>query len=260
MITGLAVLPADFLLSGMSVYLLEDLRAPSWLPGAVLALLTGLTAAGGTAALRLTRRLRRTTVMAAGAALSGAWCAASLAALALPPGWRPAEMLAATVVMAAAETLFQSRVNALAEALAPAGARSRYLAAFQYAFTVPGVLAPAVVALFAVAVWLPWLLVGARRRPGGPGPAGPGRAPARRCPAPGSPARGGSRHSRASSIRAARPGSAASTYRPPPIRSVAQISPEESTNKSLICGTGWPGGGSGTQCAISAGCPGSARS
>jgi MFS family permease len=53
------------------------------------------------------------------------------------------------------------RVNALAEAASPAAARGRYLAAFQYSFTVPGVLAPAVVALFSVAVWLPWLLVGA---------------------------------------------------------------------------------------------------
>jgi hypothetical protein len=34
------------------------------------------------------------------------------------------------------------------------------LAAFQYAFTIPGVVAPAVVALFSVAIWLPWLLVG----------------------------------------------------------------------------------------------------
>jgi len=70
-------------------------------------------------------------------------------------------MLAATAVMAVGGLLFQSRVNALAEATAPGAARGRYLAAFQYAFTVPGVLAPAVVALFAAAVWLPWLLVGA---------------------------------------------------------------------------------------------------
>jgi hypothetical protein len=56
--------------------------------------------------------------------------------------------------------LFQ-RANALAEAVAPTAVRGRYLAAFQYAFTVPGVLAPAVVALYSVAAWLPWLLVGA---------------------------------------------------------------------------------------------------
>jgi MFS family permease len=160
-ITGLVALPSDFFLSGISVYLLEDVRAPPWLPGAVLALATGLISAGGTTAVRVTRRMRRTTTMALGAALYTAWSAASLAALAVPSGWRPAEMLAATVIMAVGGLLFQSRVNALAEAAAPAAARGRYLAAFQYAFTVPGVLAPAVVALFPVAVWLPWLLVGA---------------------------------------------------------------------------------------------------
>ena len=160
-ITGLVALPSDFFLTGISVYLLEDLRAPPWLPGAVLALATGLISAGGTTAVRVTRRMRRTTTMALGAALYTAWSAASLAALALPSRWRPAEMLAATAVMAVGGLLFQSRVNALAEAAAPAAARGRYLAAFQYAFTVPGVLAPAVVGLLPVAVWLPWLLVGA---------------------------------------------------------------------------------------------------
>ena len=59
----------DFFLTGMSVYLLEDLRAPPWLPGAALAVATALNSAGGTAALRITGRLRCTTAMAAGAAL-----------------------------------------------------------------------------------------------------------------------------------------------------------------------------------------------
>jgi hypothetical protein len=98
--------------------------------------------------------------MALGAALYVLWCGASLAAAVVPPAWRPPELLAATVVMAAAGLLFYSRTNALAEAAAPRAIRGRYLAAFQYAFTVPGVIAPAVVALFSVAVWLPWLLVG----------------------------------------------------------------------------------------------------
>jgi hypothetical protein len=48
----------------------------------------------------------------------------------------------------------------MAVALAPAVVRGRYLAAFQYAFTIPGVLTPAVVALFSVSIWLPWLLTG----------------------------------------------------------------------------------------------------
>jgi hypothetical protein len=78
----------------------------------------------------------------------------------MPARWRAADLLAGTVVLAAAGLAFGVRVNALAEAAAPARARGRYLAAFQYSFTVPGVMAPAVVALFSVAVWLPWLLVG----------------------------------------------------------------------------------------------------
>jgi hypothetical protein len=156
--TGLAALPVDLFLSGMSVYVLRELHTGPWLPGADLGLAAALTSVGGTAALRLTCRLRRTTAMALGAGLYVVWCGACLAALAVPPGWRPIELLAATVLMAAAGLLFQ-RATALAEAVAPAAARGRYLAAFQYAFTVPGVIAPAVVALFAVAAWLPWLLV-----------------------------------------------------------------------------------------------------
>jgi MFS family permease len=162
-VTGLVALAADFYLSGMSVYVLGELHAEPWLPGAALALYTGLSSLGATAALWAwaTRRLRRTTAMAWGAALYAAWCGVSVAAVAIPPRWRAADLLAGTVVLAAAGLAFGSRVNALAEATAPARARGRYLAAFQYSFTVPGVLAPAVVALFSVAVWLPWLLVGA---------------------------------------------------------------------------------------------------
>lgn len=160
-VTGLVALPLDFYLSGMSVYVLGELHAEPWLPGAALALYTGLNSAGGTAVLWATRRLRRTTAMAWGAALCIAWCGVSVAAVAMPAPWRAADLLAGTVLLAAAGLAFGARVNALAEAAAPAGARGRYLAAFQYSFTVPGVVAPAVVALFSVAVWLPWLLVGA---------------------------------------------------------------------------------------------------
>lgn len=150
--TGLVALSTDFFLSGISVYALAELRTQPWVPGALLALLTAVNSVGATAALRVTNRMYRTTTMAVGAGLYAAWCAASLAAAALPPGWRAAGLLAATVLMAAAGLLFQSRPNALAEAAAPAELRGRYLAAFQYAFTVPGVVAPAVVALFSVAL------------------------------------------------------------------------------------------------------------
>ena len=157
---SLVTLAGDFFLSGMSVYVLGELHSRPWLPGAALAVSAGMSGAGATVALRATRGLRRTTAIALGAWLYVAWCGACLAALAVPPGWRPAELLAATVVMGTAGLLLQ-RANALAEAVAPTAVRGRYLAAFQYAFTVAGVIAPALVALYSVAVWLPWLLVGA---------------------------------------------------------------------------------------------------
>jgi MFS family permease len=157
-VTGMIALAIEFFLIGMPVYVLA-LRAPLWLPGTILALLTALGSVGGIAALHATRRLSRITAMQAGAALYVLWCGASLVAVLVPPGWRPAQLLAATVLLAIAGMVFAPRALALAEATAPAAVRGRYLAAFQYAFTLAGVVAPAVVALYSVAVWLPWLIV-----------------------------------------------------------------------------------------------------
>jgi MFS family permease len=158
-ITGLAGLAVDFYLTGTPVYILDQLHAQSWLPGMTLAVSTALTSVAGTVALRATRRLTRTAALQLSAALYVLWCGASLAATLVPPSWRPAELVAATVVMAAATLVSGPRVLALASAVAPPSARGRYLAAFQYAFTVAGVVAPAIVALYSVAVWLPWVLV-----------------------------------------------------------------------------------------------------
>jgi MFS family permease len=156
---GLTSLLGDFYLSGISVFAIRELHTRPWLPGTSIALSAGLNSIGATLALRVTRSLRRTTVLIVGAGLFVISCVVFAAAVLVPPAWRPAQLLAATVVLAVAGLLFM-RANALAAAIAPAAARGRYLAAFQYAFTVPGVLAPAIVALFSVAVWLPWLLVG----------------------------------------------------------------------------------------------------
>jgi MFS family permease len=158
-VTALLVLFSDFVLLGVPVYVLDELHAPVWLPGAVLALLTVVSSVGGTAVLRATRGLARTSAVALGSAVTVVWCVASVAAVLVPQGWRPAYVLACTVVVTAASLLVGTRANALAEAAAPRPVRGRYLAAFQYAFTTAGVVAPAVVALFSVASWLPWLLV-----------------------------------------------------------------------------------------------------
>ncbi len=159
--SGLFGLSLDFFLIGTPVFVLDRLHGPAWLPGAILALLTVLTSVGGTLALRLTARLTRIAAMRAGSALFAAWCLVTLGVLLVPDGWRVAYLLGSTLVFAAGDLVFGPRSGALAEAAAPPVARGRYLAAYQYAFTVAQVLAPAVVALFSVADWLPWVLVGA---------------------------------------------------------------------------------------------------
>jgi MFS family permease len=158
LITGMFALAVDFFLVGLPVYVIEALHGPPWLPGTMLALLTIVGSLAGTVMVRMTRRLWRTTAMSYGAGLYFLWCLASLVAVVVPVGWRPAYLLA-TIVPFAAANLIGARGNALAEAAAPRAIRGRYLAAFQYSFTAAGVVAPGVVALFSIGVWLPWVIV-----------------------------------------------------------------------------------------------------
>jgi MFS family permease len=158
-IAGLFGLSVDFFLIGMPVYVFDQLHGPGWLPGVLLAVLTAVISVGGTIALRATRGLSRVQAMALASVLYVVWCALSLGALLVSPGWLAPYLLATTLVLAVATLTFGPRANVLAEAVAPPYARGRYLAAFQYAFTCAQVLAPAVAGLFEVAVWAPWVLV-----------------------------------------------------------------------------------------------------
>lgn len=158
LLTGFLALGFDFFLVGIPVYVL-GLGAPTWLPGVILALHTAVSSTCGTLAIRLTDRFARTTTLSFAAALIGVWCGLCLVAAGLPSSWRPAWLLASALVLATGAVLFGARANALAVALAPEATRGRHLAAFQYAFTIPTVVAPAVVALFDASVWLPWVIV-----------------------------------------------------------------------------------------------------
>ncbi len=158
-VTGLVALLTDFFLVGMPVFALDVLHTPEWLPGVLLAVVTVLGSTLGTTAVRVTGRMTRTGAMMLGAAVGLVWCLLSLAALVVPDGWQAAWLLGTVPVLAAGSLLFGPRANAVAEAAAPRAVRGRYLAAFQYAFTVAGIVAPAVVALFALGAWVPWAVV-----------------------------------------------------------------------------------------------------
>lgn len=157
-LTGLMALGFDFFLVGIPIYVL-DLGSPTWLPGVIVAIHTTITSACATLAVRLTNGIARTTTLAIAAGLIVLWCGLCLAAVAVPVGWRVPWLLLAALVLPMGGVLFGARANALAVALAPAATRGRHLAAFQYAFTVPVIVAPTVVALFDVGVWVPWVVV-----------------------------------------------------------------------------------------------------
>ncbi len=156
LLTGLAT---DVFLLGFAVFAVEGLRVAAWLPGVAVALLTAVSAAGTLAVVRLTRTWARTVTVGVGTVLLLGWAVSLVLAPVLPPGLRPAWLLAGAVVLAVAGLFVGTRVLTMAEATAPAAARGRYLATVQYAFNAAQVLAPALVALLAVRPWLPWAAV-----------------------------------------------------------------------------------------------------
>lgn len=158
-VSALLGLPADFFLVGYAIYALDVLEAPRWLPGAGIALLTATGATLAAAVVAATTTWARTRAMAAGGWCLAAWAAATAAALVVPPGWVAPWLLASALVLAAGSLLLGTRANAIAEAAAPPGRRGRYLAAFQYAFTLAGLGATALVSAYAIAPWLPWAVV-----------------------------------------------------------------------------------------------------
>ncbi|GAA2683054.1 MFS transporter [Actinosynnema pretiosum subsp. pretiosum] len=143
---------------GLPIFVVDALRAPAWLAPVVL---VGNTVALSLLAAPVVKRLapfRRTRVIVAAAGLWAVWC---LLFAALGPGslvWVLPVLLVATALFTAAELIHAPVSMALATALAPPSARGRYLASFQYSFTVAGIVGPAFfTSLFEVRHWLPWL-------------------------------------------------------------------------------------------------------
>ena len=155
-LTGLAI---DVFLVGFSVWALDRLHAPAWVPGACVVLLTGITSTSTAVVVRWTSAWKRTTTVALGSVLTIAWCAMCAAAPLIEAGWRAAWLLASTVVLALSSMLIGARAMAMAEASAPLQAHGRYMASVQYSFNTTALLAPLLVALFAVALWMPWAAV-----------------------------------------------------------------------------------------------------
>ncbi len=147
---------------GLPVYAREALGAPPWVIGALFALNTALLALAQTLIVRFIEAYRRTRMMLFAGLVWCAWSVLMAAALAVPPPAVVAYLFAYTVVYTLAELVHAPVSNALAAAASPEPLRGRYLAAFQFSFTVATILAPGLFTLlFAVRPALPWAVVAA---------------------------------------------------------------------------------------------------
>lgn len=137
---------------------LQVVRGPAWLTAGVLAgnaLLIALLA--GPVGVRLPR-YRRTRVVVLAAGLWTVWALGMALLGPIPQGALAAVLIAVTVLFTVAEALHAPASMALASDAAPPHLRGRYLAAFQYSFTIASIAAPAFfTTLFAVDPAVPWL-------------------------------------------------------------------------------------------------------
>lgn len=153
---------STFLALSLPVYLVEGLSGPAWAPGPLLALNTLLLATcTGFVTHFARRRWSRPRAMATAGMLWALWCAASAAAVLLPPGAVVPFLAGSVVCFSAAEMVYGPASNALTAEVAPVGSRGTYLAAFQYTFATATMVAPSLFGLlFSRDRLLPWLAVG----------------------------------------------------------------------------------------------------
>jgi MFS family permease len=164
---GLIGLNAVYALSSMMLgvalptVVLTGIEGPAWLTSVLLAgnavLITVLSAP----VVALLTGFRRTRSIMAAAALWAAWCVSLAVLVPGQPGWVLPVLIGGTLLFTAAELVHAPVSMGLAAAAAPPAARGRYLATFQYSFTISSIIAPAFFAtLFELAMAAPWIVLG----------------------------------------------------------------------------------------------------
>lgn len=147
---------------GLPVFVPTGLHGPRYLAPAILVGNTVLLAALAAPVVTRLAPYRRSRVVIAAAALWALWC---LLFAALSPAfriWLIPLLVGSALAFTAAELIHAPVSMALATGLAPANARGRYLAVFQYSFTLAGMVAPAFFTiLFEVGRSVPWIVLGA---------------------------------------------------------------------------------------------------
>lgn len=147
---------------GLPLYAVQILKAPPWVIGPLLALVTVLGATCQGIGVRLTRRLRRATVLALAGVIWTVWGVFTAGLPLLHAGWLIGGLFGCVLLFAVAELLHAPASMALATAQAPATQRESYLSWFQYSFAIASIGTPSAFGLLTDR-WpaLPWLAAAA---------------------------------------------------------------------------------------------------
>ena len=141
----------------LPVFILDRLKLPTWLPGALGALLTATATVGLLFGARLVRGRRRLRNLEIAAAIWAIGCAAFLLApLAVALGY--AALVAGVLLLGLGEAFYAPTADALPAALAPLDLRGRYAALHQMAWGISEAIAPtlgaAALSVGSSALWL----------------------------------------------------------------------------------------------------------
>ena len=141
----------------LPVFILDRLKLPTWLPGALGALLTATATVGLLFGARLVRGRRRLRNLEIAAAIWAIGCAAFLLApLAVALAY--AALVAGVLLLGLGEAFYAPTADALPAALAPLDLRGRYAALHQMAWGVSEAIAPtlgaAALSVGSSALWL----------------------------------------------------------------------------------------------------------
>lgn len=143
------------------IYLVEALPTPNWLVGPLLAINTLLLATGQGFVVKLVRPFTRMRSMVLAGVCWVLWSVAFALALRVPAVVLVPYLVISMVFYVAAELIHAPISNALAAAAAPEHVRGRYLAIFQYCFTLANIVAPTFFAvLYSRGAALPWIALG----------------------------------------------------------------------------------------------------
>lgn len=155
----LITLVTEFFPVAFPVIAVEQLGAPAWLPSLANAALAVMSSTLTAAAVSLTRSRSRAFSVRLGAVILLLWIASMGVVYVLPADFAGAALLVSALIFGAATVVLGTRLNAAASDAAPPAQLGRYLAAFQYSFSIASLTAPLLLVAFSVSTWLPWALL-----------------------------------------------------------------------------------------------------